>query len=554
MSALRQTAPADLRGTGQRAPAGSGPLTGLATLLRFMLRRDRAVLPAWVFGTALLGLYLMAAVETVAGSEQDLTGLAVMMDDPTMRLLTGPGYVDGAGITQEAFFAGGYLLYVLLIVALMNIFLIARHTRSEEQTGRAEMVRANVVGRHATSAAALSLLTGANLVVGVLLVGAGTLVGFPAAGTVLVGSAAAATGMVFAAAAACAAQVFAFSRAASGAVGALLGVMFLVRGAGDIPSPGGSWVSWLSPLAWAQQTAPYVHDRAWPLLLSIGLSLVLIVLAFRLSVARDLGAGMVAPRPGPAQASAGLGTPLGLAHRILRGTLRGWGAAILLWAVVMVSMVESMRRTAQDMPAMITQLLPPEHMVDSYLGMTALLTALLAGAAVVAGMQHVLAEEPRGRAESVLAAPVSRVRWLASHLTVLSGGLLVLVTAAGLVCGGIAAAQLGEADRILQVTMAFLQQMPAVLAVAGAVTLAFGWMPRILGILGWSVVGFGLFASFVGQALELPEAVEALSVFGHLAELPVEDFDAAPFWWLTAAGLLGMVLGVLGFRRRQVGA
>ncbi|WP_261624620.1 ABC transporter permease [Nesterenkonia marinintestina] len=534
--------------------SSSGALTGLGTLLRFMLRRDRIALPAWVFGSSALGLYFMAAVETVAGSEEDLTGLAVMMDDPTMRLLTGPGYIGEEGITQESFFAGGYLLYILLVVALMNIFLISRHTRLEEQTGRAEMVRANVVGRHATLAAALVLLTGANLAVGGLLVGAGSLVGFPTEGTVLVAAGATVSGLVFAGAAACAAQVFAFSRSASGAVGALLGVMFLVRGAGDMSERGGSWVSWLSPLAWPQQSAPYVEDRAWPLLLSLGLAAVLVVLAFRLSAARDVGAGLVAPRPGPAQASPGLGTPLGLAHRILRGTLRGWGTAILLLAVVMVAMVESMRESAEELPEMLAQMFPPEQMVESYLGMTGLLTALVAGAAVVAGMQHVLAEEPRGRAETVLATPVSRTRWLAAHLTVLLLGLLVLMTVTGLISGGIAAAQLGEPDRLLKVTAAFVQHMPAVLAVAGVVTLAFGWLPRTMGLLGWLLVGLGFFASYVGQALELPETIEALSVFGHLAEMPLEDFDAAPFWWLTAGGVLGIVLGVLGFRRRQVGA
>lgn len=533
---------------------GSGALTGLGTLLRFMLRRDRIALPAWILGSGVLGLYFMAAIETDTGSEEDLTGLAVMMDDPTMRLLTGPGYTGDDGITQESFFAGGGLLYILVVVALMNIFLISRHTRAEEQTGRAEMVRSNVVGRHATLAAALILLTVANLAVGVLLVGAGALVGFPPEGTLLVASGTAVTGLAFAGAAACAAQVFAFSRSASGAVGALLGVMFLVRGAGDMSERGGSWVSWMSPLAWPQQTAPYVEDRSWPLLLSLSLTLILLVLASRLSVSRDVGTGLVAPRPGPAQASPGLGSPLGLASRVLRGTLRGWGAAILLLAVVMVAMVKSMRESAEELPEMLAQMFPPEQMVDSYLGMTGLLTALVAGAAVVAGMQHVLAEEPRGRAEAVLATPVSRTRWLTAHLTVLLLGVFVLLTMTGLISGGIAAAQLSQPDRLFEVTASFVQHMPAVLAVAGVVTLAFGWLPRVMGLLGWLLIGLGFFVSYVGQALELPEMVEALSVFGHLAEMPLEGFQAAPFWWLTAGGLLGIVLGALGFRRRQVGA
>lgn len=47
-------------------------------------------------------------------------------------------------------------------------------------------------------------------------------------------------------------------------------------------------------------------------------------------------------------------------------------------------------------------------------------------------------------------------------------------------------------------------------------------------------------------------AEAVLSVFGHLAEVPLEDFDPVPFWTLSAAGVLGIVLGVLGFRRREI--
>src|SRR5690625_6090642 len=56
-------------------------------------------------------------------------------------------------------------------------------------------------------------------------------------------------------------QVNEFSRAASGMAGALLGAAFVLRALGDMAEAGGSALSWASPLGWAAQTAPYVHDR-----------------------------------------------------------------------------------------------------------------------------------------------------------------------------------------------------------------------------------------------------------------------------------------------------
>src|SRR5690606_39908656 len=49
------------------------------------------------------------------------------------------------------------------LVALMSVFLVIRHTRTEEETGRTELVRASVVGRHASAAAVIIVVTGGHL-------------------------------------------------------------------------------------------------------------------------------------------------------------------------------------------------------------------------------------------------------------------------------------------------------------------------------------------------------------------------------------------------------
>ncbi|MFD1860439.1 hypothetical protein EHW97_12775 [Aeromicrobium camelliae] len=295
---------------------------GAWTLLRFMLRRDRVRLSSWVVGIGLLTLYFSLAVRTVARDEAQLAQLAGMLSDPVGRLMTGPAF----GMEQPTyarFFSAGYALFRYIFIALMSAFTVVRHTRAEEQSGRAELMRANVVGRHATLTAAFLLTAIANVAIGVLMLAATLAAGFAPAGSALVATAGVAVGVFFAAVAAVTSQLSESSRGASAMAGGLLALAYLIRMGGDMSEAGGSTLSWFSPLGWAQQTAPYVEDRWWPLLLLLVLAAALTGAGFWLSTTRDVGAGLLAPRLGRSEAKPALGTPLGLAARVLRGGLRG---------------------------------------------------------------------------------------------------------------------------------------------------------------------------------------------------------------------------------------
>src|SRR5690606_40840324 len=111
------------------------------------------------------------------------------------------------------------------------------------------------------------------------------------------------------------AQLTERARAASGTAMAVLGAAFVVRGIGDVLEPTGSWLSWFSPIAWAQQTRLYVDLRWWPLALSAALTAGLLVVAVLLTQRRDLGAGLRPARPGPATAGTSLLSASGLARR-----------------------------------------------------------------------------------------------------------------------------------------------------------------------------------------------------------------------------------------------
>ena len=169
---------------------------------------------------------------------------------PALRIF---GVVSGVSV-GSAFMTRGYLLLAVL-AALMSALAVVRHTRQNEETGRAEMVGAAVVGRHAGLAAALIVTVGANIVLAGLLGLAGIVNGLPATGSFMAGLAVGAIGIVFAGIAAVTVQLSSTTRGASGLAAAVLALSFLVSGLGNmlgsVDASGvrvvSAWPVWLSP-------------------------------------------------------------------------------------------------------------------------------------------------------------------------------------------------------------------------------------------------------------------------------------------------------------------
>ncbi|RAC17472.1 ABC transporter permease, partial [Burkholderia multivorans] len=73
-----------------RAESGSN-LSGLGTMLRFMLRRDRLRLPLWVLGLTVMTAYFANAIAVVLEGSS-LESMMVFAQNPVMGIITGPGY------------------------------------------------------------------------------------------------------------------------------------------------------------------------------------------------------------------------------------------------------------------------------------------------------------------------------------------------------------------------------------------------------------------------------------------------------------------------------
>lgn len=496
-------------------------------------------------------LYISAALPQLAPQESDLRSSAALFGQPVGRMLAGPAYGLDAP-TYERFFAAGYGLYFGVIAALMNIMLVVRHTRGEEQTGRAELVRANVTGRHSALTATLLVAGITNALAVVVVAGLAVASGYGMTGSVLFAAGVGTVGLAFAGISAMTVQLSEYSRAAAGMAGAVLGAAFLIRAGGDMPEVGGTALSWVSPLAWAQQTAPFVLDRWWPLVLPVALFAVTTVAGYLLLRRRDLGASLVAVRPGRAEARPGLGTPIGLAWRLQPGGILGWGVALVLAGAVDGAFAQAMLDAADGLSAAMRQMFGAQDMLNGYLAFIAVFVGYLAAAYAVFAVQSLHREEQRGRADLVLATPTARRSWMGSHLLVIALAIVGIMTLAGAGTGLVAAGVAGDGSLVWDVTAAHLNLVVGPLVVLGAAALLYGVLPALLAPIAWTLVGLMVLVGNFGALLDLPDAVLNLSPLSHPAQLPAEPFAVAPVVVLLAVAAVGIAGGITGFSRRQL--
>ncbi|MER7418352.1 anibiotic ABC transporter [Micromonospora peucetia] len=535
--------------------------TGTGLLARLVLRRDRLRLAIWVLGTPLLGYALAGSVKDFYPDEASRVGYAsTSASSLVARAFNGPiaGIDLGAVVVAETY------VTLALLAALLSTFAVVRHTRQNEETGRAELLGASVVGRYALLTAALLVVVGANVAATALLAAALAGAGLPLAGSVAAAAAVGGVGVAFTGIAAVTAQLSVTSRGANALAAAAVGIAFLLRAAGDVlgeQTDGGlrvvsAWPSWLSPLGWGNQVRAFGGERWWVLALPVALLVAGVASAYALAERRDIGAGMVAPRRGPATAAPGLLSPVGLAWRLQRGALLGWAVGVAVLGLSMGVAGDEFNAMIEENPAAaeaISAMGGGAKLIDAYLASMLALFALTIGAYVVQALLRTRNDEADGLLEAILATAVSRTRWLATQVLAATLGALALVLLGGLTTGlgyGLVAGDpLGKAAEL---GGAALVRLPALLVVVGVVTALFGLLPRWSVALSWAVLIAFLLLGQLGAVLDLPQAALNLSPYTHVPAAPAVDPAALPLLVLTAVAAALLAAGLAAFRHRDV--
>jgi polyether ionophore transport system permease protein len=529
-------------------------MTGTGPLLRLILRRDRFVAPLWTVILAVIPLSYLSTTATLFPDDASRAAYALgVQSDPAQRGLLGP--VFGGSVGALTIWRSGI---VLVLVGLASLLTVIRHTRTEEESGRQELVGAGVVGRAAPLVAALLFTTGADLVLGFIVFAGTAGQGYEPGSALAMGLAFTAVGWAFAGVGALAAQLAEGARTARGLALGVLGAAFLLRVVGDSTGRdgGSTWVSWLSPVGWSQQVRAFAGERWWVFALPVLTLAVLGGAALWVCLRRDLGAGVVATRPGPADAPPRLAGPFGLAWRQHWGTLLGWSIAFAVIGVVVGGASRSVGdelSKSQALVDLLRQLGGTEGVVEAYLASTLGVFGLLAAAYTISAVLRMRAEEEAQRTEAVLATSVSRLGYSGSHLAFAAIGPAMMLAVGGALTGLVYGAATGDVGgQTGRLLLAGLVQVPAVWVVTGLALALFGLLPRLT-VAAWAVLAGTVLISFVAPVLRWDQWTLDLSPFTHVPRYPSQAITALPLVSLTAIAVVLSLLGLAGFRRRDIG-
>jgi ABC-2 type transport system permease protein len=390
-----------------------------------------------------------------------------------------------------------------------------------------------------------------NIAAGALVTAALVALELPVTGAVTFGLSFTLFGLLLAAVTLVAAQVTDNTRVVYGIGGLVLGGSFVLRAIGDI---GDGTVSWLSPIGWAQKTRPFAGERWWPFLVLLAAIAASTWLAIVLARHRDLGAGLFPPRAGRPRAPRSLGSPLGLATRLQRGSVIGWSVGLVVLAVAYGSITDSINDFVEDNEA-LTDVIAAQGqgtLVEQYLAMSSRILALIAGGFAIQSALRIRAEESSMRVEHVLATPVSRTRFATSHLAIAFGGTAVVLILEGVGLGVSAAAVTGDTTVLWQSIVGTLTFAPAVWVLVGLAAALTGVAPRASPAV-WAVLALCFVIGMFGQLLGLGGAIEDLSPFQHVPQYPAADLTLFPLVALVAIAAALTAIGLGGLRRRDVG-
>ncbi len=517
-------------------------------LSRLVFRRDRLRSLLWLIGVVLLVVGFGGAVPGMYPTEAERLVMAETMKSPAMLLMLGPVY-DGTGYPTGALYSNFMLLWSAAIMAIMNIFLVVRHTRQDEERGRIEVVRSLPVGRLSNLSAVLVSSVVLNAAFSLLMgfgLAALRVESMGLEGSLLFGAALGATGLLFAAVTAIFCQLCASPRTAQSLSFAFLVIMFMVRGVGDMRSEA---LACLSPLGLILRIQAYVENLWWPVLAILLVSVVFAGIAFWLCAIRDMGEGIVPARPGKRNAAPYLKNAGGLAWRLLR-------TPIIIWALVVPLLGMSYGSIMGDMESFIStneifKVIIPDGDPARFVSFLMVIMSIVGTIPVLQFILKARSQESGGYAENVLARTASRHNQLRGYfLIALASGVLVpFLNAVGFWAGSFPVMENPIAfTTFLRASMVYV---PAIWFMLGIAMLLIAYFPRFT-VFSWAYLGYAFFILYICSMMKLPEWLGKLSPYGYIPRLPIDEFNAASAVILTAIAVAMFVFAFIGYRKRDM--
>jgi ABC-2 type transport system permease protein len=453
---------------------------------------------------------------------------------------------------------GGYTAWrvggtLAIFAAVFGLLAAVRALRTEEDTGRMELVLAGIVGRRTAYLAALTAIAA-----GVLLLWLGELAGFligglPAGGSAYLALATVSVAPVFVGVGALTSQLAPTRRLALELGGAILALMFLLRVVADTAG-GAGWLRWATPLGWAEELRPFTGVHPLVLLLPAACSVLMLALSARLAAGRDIGTGMLPARDSAAPRLELLSSPTAQALRSERTSLLVWTTGVGVFALILGGVSKSVS-SAGIPPGVQRELAklgsgsvatPSGYLAFVFIFFV--LAVSLFACAQIGAARH---EESEGRLETLLAQPVGRARWLGGRLALAGAGACAISLTAGALTW-IGAASVGVNIALGRMLEAGANCLPVALLFLGIAALAYAIVPRAGAGIAYGLVTIAFLWQLVAALLGAPRWLVDLTPFAHVGLVPTQPFRVVAAAVMLAAAVACALVGMCIFRRRDL--
>lgn len=522
------------------------------TLTKFIIRRDRLRLLIWVIALSAFQIGLVFVFRDILLKDTEVSVMIEMMKNPAMVAMLGPVYGEN-NYTLGPAYANYMLVFSLIIAAIMNIFLVNRHTRQDEELGRLEIIRSLPVGRLSNLASTLIVAFVTNIILsllvclGIFIAGKGEL---NLMGSFIYGISMGVIGVLFAAITSLLAQIFTNNRTVTGVSFILLFLFYILRAFGDVSN---ETLSLISPLGLILRTENFVKDKWFPIIIVKFTTLIITAISFILASTRNLGTGLLPEKGGRKHGSFLLSTPLGLAFKLLRTPLFLWAVVIYLFSAMYGSVFGELE-TFIDNNEMLKAMFSTNlnfSLTEQFIGLLTAIMSMISSIPLLNYVNRIAGEEKFGRAEIILTKSVSRQSFLKSYFipAFIASIVYQLLAAYGFwSVGSMVMDNIPSMGTFLKSSLLYL---PAIWVMIGLGIFLIGISPRISSIT-YIYLGYTFFAIYLGKLANLPKWVKELTPFGHIPEFPIEEIKWLNLFVMSIAFLVLTSIGFVLYRRRDI--
>jgi ABC-2 type transport system permease protein len=523
-------------------------------LFLLYVKRDWKKGMVWILGLVLFSAGFVPAFEEIAKG-QGLLGMFETLQNPAMITMVGPTPVDAAGdYTIGAMYTQEMLLFCGLFAMVITVLHVVSHTRKEEDLGLTELVRSFQIGRQANSLAVMIEMMLIHvflaLFIGTVMVSLGVDT-ISVEGSYLFGASVGVAGMIGAVIALVLVQIMPTSAGATGSALGMIAVLYMIRAGTDISNVE---MSMINPLGWTYLTYPFTENNWYPLIFALIFIVIMGTIAFCLEGARDMGDGYLPQKEGRGNAKKSLLSVHGLLIRLNRGIIIAWLIAFVLMGAAYGSIYGDMQTFLESnemMKRMFTH--SGASIEESFTGTIMMVMIGLVSILPIVLVNKLFSEESLSHLSQLFATRVTRIRlyWTCICLAILAGLAGILLASGGLGATAVAAMGDNRAMDILDFLAAGFNFLPTVLFFTALSALALGWAPK-LGKLVYMYLAYSFLLNYFEGIIDLPEGFSKTAIQSWIPRLPLEDFDTATFITITMISLTLMVIGYLGYRRRDM--